>query len=121
MKSISQKQIEKQARKKAQEEKQRAKKKARVVEYALVHGKQKGRRNYRQCTPCEIPGEKVQIDVKCVPNWCIRGKHRKGNKKMYQWTAIDECTRMRFVYGYEEHTPENSVDFLKMFLKWCRK
>lgn len=30
------------------------------------------------------------------------------------WTAIDECTRIRFVYGFEEHTPENSVKFLKV-------
>ena len=37
---------------------------------------------------------------------------------MYQWTAIDECTRIRYIYGYEEHTPENSVNFLERFLKW---
>jgi transposase InsO family protein len=36
---------------------------------------------------------------------------------MYQWTAIDECTRYRFIYGFEEHTPENSVKFLKMLQK----
>ena len=36
---------------------------------------------------------------------------------MYQWTAIDECTRWRFVYGFEEHTPENSVKFLKMLIE----
>jgi transposase InsO family protein len=78
--------------------------------------KGKGRRNYRQCTPCEIPGEKIQIDVKEVPYYCIRGKHRRDEKKMYQWTAIDECTRWRFVYGFDEHTPENSVKFLKMLL-----
>jgi transposase InsO family protein len=76
--------------------------------------KGKGRRNYRQCTACEIPGEKVQIDVKEVPCYCIRGKYRSEGKKMYQWTAIDECTRWRFVYGFEEHTPENSVKFLKL-------
>jgi len=80
--------------------------------------KKKGRRNYRQCTPCEIPGEKVQIDVKVVPANCIKGKHSSQGKKMYQWTAIDECTRTRFLIGYEEHTPENSVDFLKRFLQW---
>lgn len=84
----------------------------------LIHKpKKKGRRNYRQCTPCEIPGEKIQIDVKVVPYYCIRGKHRIDDKKMYQWTAIDECTRWRFVYGFEEHTPENSVKFLMMLLK----
>ena len=84
----------------------------------LIHKpKGKGRRSYRQSTPCEMPGEKVQIDVKEVPHYCIRGKHRIDGKKMYQWTAIDECTRWRFVYGFEEHTPENSVKFLKMLLK----
>ena len=36
---------------------------------------------------------------------------------MYQWTAIDECTRFRFVYEFEEQTPENSVKFLKMLIK----
>lgn len=84
----------------------------------LIHKpKGKGRRNYRQYTPCEIPGEKIQIDVKEVPCYCIRGKHRIDGKKMYQWTAIDECTRWRFVYGFEEQTPENSVKFLKMLLE----
>jgi len=78
----------------------------------------KGRRTYRQCTACEIPGEKVQIDVKVVPSCCIRGKHSLDGKKMYQWTAIDECTRTRFIYGYDEHTPENSKDFLHRFLKF---
>jgi transposase InsO family protein len=81
----------------------------------LIHKpKGKGQRNYRQCTPCEIPGEKVQIDVKEVPSYCIHGKHKIDGKKLYQWTAIDECTRWRFVYGFEEHTPENSVKFFAL-------
>jgi len=79
--------------------------------------KKKGRRRYRQFPACEIPGEKIQIDVKEVPYWCIRGEHRRHEKRMYQWTAIDECTRWRFVYGFEEHTPENSVKFLEMLIK----
>lgn len=41
----------------------------------------------------------------------------RDNKHLYQWTAIDECTRLRFVYAFEEHTPENSVRFLKMLIK----
>ena len=64
-----------------------------------------------------IPGEKVQIDVKEVPYNCLRGKVLRDGKHLYQWTAIDECTRMRFVYGFEEHTPENTVKFLKMLIK----
>lgn len=63
------------------------------------------------------PGEKVQIDVKEVPYNCLRGAVLRDGKHLYQWTAIDECTRMRFVYGFEEHTPENSVEFLKMLKK----
>lgn len=63
------------------------------------------------------PGEKVQIDVKEVPYTCLRGHLLRDGKHLYQWTAIDECTRMRFVYGFEEHTPENSVKFLRMLVK----
>ena len=63
------------------------------------------------------PGEKVQIDVKEVPYHCLKGAAKRDGKHLYQWTAIDECTRFRFVYGYEEHTPENSVDFLERLLR----
>lgn len=63
------------------------------------------------------PGEKVQIDVKEVPYHCLKGAAKRDGKHLYQWTAIDECTRLRFVYGYEEHTPENSVDFLERLLQ----
>ena len=63
------------------------------------------------------PGEKVQIDVKEVPYNCLRGKTLRDGKHLYQWTAIDECTRMRFVYGFDEHTPENTVRFLAMVIK----
>lgn len=47
----------------------------------------------------------------------MRGSVLRDGKHLYQWTAIDECTRMRFVYGFEEHTPENSVRFLAMLIK----
>ena len=64
-----------------------------------------------------IPGEKVQIDVKEVPYYCLKGAAKRDGKHLYQWTAIDECTRVRFVYGFEEHTPENTVKFFKMLQK----
>ena len=75
------------------------------------------RTNLRRYPELLIPGEKVQIDVKEVPYACLRGALRIDGKHLYQWTAIDECTRIRFVYGFEEHTPENTVKFLKMLLK----
>lgn len=74
-------------------------------------------REQRRYPELLIPGEKVQIDVKEVPYNCLRGSALKDGKHLYQWTAIDECTRMRFVYGFEEHTPENSVKFLAMLIK----
>lgn len=63
------------------------------------------------------PGEKVQVDVKEIPYNCLRGRIRENGKHLYQWTAIDACTRVRFVYAFEEHTPENSVKFLRMLQK----
>ena len=56
----------------------------------------------------------MQIDVKEVPYCCLKGAVKQDGKRLYQWTAIDEFSRYRFVYGFEEHTPENSVKFLKL-------
>jgi len=70
------------------------------------------RRALRRYPELTTPGEKVQVDVKEVPYHCLKGAVKRDGKRLYQWTAIDECTRFRYVYGYEEHTPENSVDFL---------
>jgi transposase InsO family protein len=80
----------------------------------LGYGKERKRppRSARRYPELTTPGEKVQIDVKEVPYHCLKGAAKQDNKRLYQYTAIDECTRIRFVYGYEEHTPENSVDFL---------
>ena len=79
--------------------------------------KKAGKRISRRYPELLTPGEKVQIDVKEVPFCCLRGDLLRYNKHLYQWTAIDECTRLRFVYGFEEHAPENSVKFLKMLVK----
>ncbi len=75
------------------------------------------RTNLKRYPEIMYPGEKVQIDVKEVPYACLRGALKYSGKHLYQWTAIDECTRVRFVYGFEEHTPENTVKFLKMLIK----
>ena len=79
--------------------------------------KKPARKQIRRYPELLTPGEKVQIDVKEVPYNCLRGNAIKYGKHFYQWTAIDECTRFRFVYAFEEHTPENTVKFLKMLLK----
>ena len=85
-----------------------------LVEQEKQH---EAKRHDRRYPELSVPGEKVQIDVKEVPYCCLRGDLVRNNKHLYQWTAIDECTRIRFVYGFEEHTPENSVKFLRMLVK----
>jgi len=72
------------------------------------------RKHQRRYPEEEQPGAKAQMDVKEVPYCCLKGEAKRNQRHMYQWTMIDECTRMRFVYGFEEHTPENTVKFLKM-------
>ena len=66
------------------------------------------RKHDRRYPELLVPGEKVQINVKEVPYHCLRGALKRDGKHLYQWTAIDECTRIRFIYGFEEHTPENT-------------
>ena len=79
--------------------------------------KHKSRKTDRRYPELLYPGEKVQIDVKEVPFCCLRGDALHNDKHFYQWTAIDECTRYRYVYAFEEHTPENTVKFLGMLTK----
>ena len=37
------------------------------------------------------------------------------------YTAIDEFTRLRFIYGYEEHSTYSSADFLKRAVEWFKR
>lgn len=56
----------------------------------------------------EYPGQKVQVDVKFVPCYCVTGEN-----KYYQYTAIDEHTRLVFREMYDEHSTYSSADFIK--------
>ena len=56
------------------------------------------------------PGERVQIDVKAVPRSCI--VRAEEGERYYQYTAIDEKTRVRYMRGYQEKTTHSSADFL---------
>lgn len=62
----------------------------------------------------EYPGQKVQIDVKFVPSYCV-----VNGQKYYRYTAIDECTRWTFRELYDEHSTYSSVDFLKKLIIRC--
>lgn len=60
----------------------------------------------------EYPGQKIQMDVKYVPSYCVAD----GNK-YYQFTAKDECTRWTFREMYDEHSTFSAEDFLKKLIK----
>ncbi|MBJ7436102.1 MAG: transposase, partial [Acinetobacter sp.] len=51
-----------------------------------------------------VPGDRVQIDVMKVRKGC------------YQFTAIDDCTRLRVLRLYDNKKAESSVDFLRHVL-----
>lgn len=61
-------------------------------------------------TPTHL-GIKWQIDVKFVPNEC-KCDNIPFDKRFYQYTCIDEASRERFIYHYDSHTPQDTVDFL---------
>ena len=72
--------------------------------------------NQKYHTPNEI-GKKWQIDVKYVTSICLSDKVPL-DKKYYQYTCIDEAARERFLYWYDEHTPANTVDFVKRCISY---
>ena len=66
---------------------------------------------YQQMTR---PGERVQVDVKVVPRKCIADPELR----LFQYTAIDEFSRLRFLAAYPEQSTYSSADFLKRQVKW---
>lgn len=69
----------------------------------------------RPYEPMQRPGQRIQIDVKFVPSVCLvneaKGQH------FYQYTAIDEYSRWRFVEAFEEHSSYSSATFLEHLIK----
>ena len=62
----------------------------------------------------QYPGQRVQVDVKVVPRKCIADPELK----LYQYTSIDEFTRLRFLAAYPEQSTYSSADFLKRLNNW---
>ena len=60
-------------------------------------------------TPSNI-GIKWQMDVKYVPKYCYSGN---DGQKFYQYTCIDEASRERFIYPYQEQSSYSTIDFVK--------
>lgn len=73
--------------------------------------KRKGRQNkpYRRA---DYPGQKVQVDVKYVPQECA-----VDGQKYYQFTALDECSRWALREMYAEHSSHSATLFLRHLVK----
>ena len=56
----------------------------------------------------QYPGQRIQIDVKVVPRSCISDPELR----LFQYTAIDEYSRMRYLAAYDEQSTYSSADFL---------
>ncbi len=63
----------------------------------------------------KYPGQRIQIDVKFVPSCCL--VNQATGKKFYQYTAIDEYSRWRYVEAFEEHSIYSSARFLEHLIQ----
>ena len=69
-------------------------------------------------TPMKL-GIKWQLDVKHVPFEC-KSTLVSGSNRYYQYTVIDEATRQRFIYAYEDLCGTSTVDFIRRAIKYFR-
>ena len=71
-------------------------------------------KEYQQMT---YPGERVQVDVKYVPSKCLTKELKEQGERYYQYTAIDEYTRMRVLWFAKEHSTYESKNFVDIIVK----
>ena len=64
------------------------------------------------------PGQRVQINVKHVPRAC---QVHPGDRKYYQYTAIDEYSRLRYLEAFEEVDTYSSQIFTLHVLRWFKR
>lgn len=75
----------------------------------VVSTKKLTKHNKHYETPCEL-GVKWQMDVKYIPKVCYVGKRENY---FYQYSMLDEASRERFIYPYQEQSGFSTVDFVK--------
>ena len=86
-----------------------------------IYKKAPSKRKRKQAPEVPIaryPGERVQIDVKYVPRECMSKELKEIGEKYYQYTAIDEYTRLRYTYFCKEHNTYESRVFVHRLIKY---
>lgn len=86
--------------------------------YKIIKNTSKIKHNQPYLTARHL-AEKWQIDVKYVPKEC-KTFTLPFDKNFYQYTCIDESSRERYLFWYEEHTPTNTVDFIERAIKYFK-
>lgn len=66
----------------------------------------------------QYPGQRVQVDVKMVPRECIKAQ---PGERYYQYTAIDEFSRLRYLGAFEQANTYSSEQFLMDMVVWFQK
>jgi transposase InsO family protein len=60
----------------------------------------------------QLPGHRVQIDVKFIEPIGAAAARGKRRRKFYQFTAIDDCTRLRVLRVYPTLNQETAIQFV---------
>uniref|UniRef100_UPI001E38C305 DDE-type integrase/transposase/recombinase n=1 Tax=Streptomyces galilaeus TaxID=33899 RepID=UPI001E38C305 len=61
----------------------------------------------------QLPGHRVQIDVKFIELLASMPQGRRGGRnKYFQFTAIDDCTRLRVLRIYPTLNQATAIQFL---------
>jgi transposase InsO family protein len=77
--------------------------------YGLTRKRRLRPQRYRRTFMVPCPGDLVQVDVKFVP-YLVQGR------KLYQFTAIDCCTRLRLIQFHEEMAIYTAKAFIQYVL-----
>ncbi len=65
----------------------------------------------------KYPGERIQIDVKYVPTNCLTKELQEKGEKYYQYTALDEYSRLRYIWFSKEQSTYASKEFIRRVIK----
>ena len=63
-----------------------------------------------------VPGHQLQVDVKFIEPLGQKGR----KKRYYQYTAIDDCTRLRVLRAYPRNDQKTAIAFIDHVLSSSR-
>jgi transposase InsO family protein len=64
----------------------------------------------------QLRGHRVQVDVKFIEPLASTAGAGRRKKRYYQFTAIDDCTRIRVLRIYERNTQKSAIQFMDYVL-----